>query len=170
MAIQVGYPDFVRLCRVENVDTWADWLRVRPEGVYIVAPEGDMLPEERAALTDGHPTKDLTVPALRFPCSLAQLADFLEVQGCYGCIDAFDMAAFVTPGTVGKSSETPGAKARNSYLRTIDALCRALTNSDLTQPKVADVVLAALATAGVRAPIEKRALHNYLRDAKQLRD
>lgn len=170
MTRTVGYSEFVRLCRVHDVDTWVPWLRVRAEGVYIAVPEGDLLPEERAALTAGHPTQDLTAPALRFPCTLAQLAEFLEAQGCYGCIDAFDMAAFVQSGTVSSTLEAPGPKARNAYLRTIDTLCRALTGTDLTQPKAAELVLSALAKAGLAAPIDKRTLYNYLREARQLRD
>lgn len=64
----------------------------------------------------------------------------------------------------------PAPKQRNSYLRTIDALSRALTGSDLTEPKAAESVLASLAKAGIVAPIEARALSTYLKDARELRE
>ena len=64
----------------------------------------------------------------------------------------------------------PSPKARNSYLRTIEALCQALIGVDaLAQPKAADAVLAALAKADVNAPVGVKTLSNYLTDAKKLR-
>lgn len=64
----------------------------------------------------------------------------------------------------------PHTKTRNTYLRTIDALGRALVGSDLSEPKAAEVVLAALARASIAPPIEARALSKYLKEARELRE
>lgn len=61
------------------------------------------------------------------------------------------------------------AKTRNSYLRVIEALSLALIKGTTGKPHTdAEAVLAALATAGIDAPIKKDALANYLKEAKGL--
>lgn len=94
--MKIGYSDFVKLCRVDDPETWVGWLSLRGDGVYVKVPPGDqrITREERAVLTE-HPTGNLTEPALRFPCTLDELHMFLEHQGVYGCIDAFDLADWV---------------------------------------------------------------------------
>lgn len=64
----------------------------------------------------------------------------------------------------------PGGKSRNSYLRLIDALSQALTKTDLTQVKAVQSVLHELATAGIASPVGEKALGDYLREAKKLRE
>lgn len=97
---RVGYADFIKLCRVAGdpktgYGDWAPGLEIREDGVYLVVPHDVWLaPDELAALAQ-HPTGNLADPALRFPCSLAQLQDLLEDQGVYGCIDPFDMAEWL---------------------------------------------------------------------------
>jgi|WetSurMetagenome_2_1015567.scaffolds.fasta_scaffold560093_2 hypothetical protein len=98
--ISIGYSEFIRLCRVKDVHDWMPCLEVRHDGVWVVPPEDDLClsPNERAIVSQ-HPDKDLTKPSLRFPCSLKELQGFLEDAGCYGCIDVFDMAAFILEET-----------------------------------------------------------------------
>ena len=93
--IQVGYADFIKLCRVDKPSNWLIYA-VKHDGVYVVPPSDNVciMPSERAAVSD-HPAKDLTKPALAFPCSLEQLQEFLEQGGAHGSIDPFDMANFV---------------------------------------------------------------------------
>lgn len=93
--VQVGYADFIKLCRVEQPLNW-NGLEIKHDEVYIVPPPDnvDITPEERATLSQ-HPLKDLTKPVLTFPCSLEELQKCLEEEGAYGYIDAFDMAEFV---------------------------------------------------------------------------
>lgn len=75
-----------------------------------------------------------------------------------------------TPPEIARMAhKEPAPKQKNSYLRTIDALCCALTGSDLTETKAAESVLAALAKARITSPIEARALSNYLKEARDLR-
>jgi len=94
--INIGYAEFIKLCRVDDVHDWMPCLEIRHDGVWVIPPEDDLLltPNERAILSQ-HPDKDLTRPSLSFPCSLKEFQNFLEDVGCYGCVDAFDMAAFI---------------------------------------------------------------------------
>lgn len=105
--MQITYADFVRLCRVDDPDTWAPWLRIEPEGIWArPAPkEVALTPEERAALVD-YPGHDLAKPLLTFPCSLDELRQFLEKTGTYGSIDAFDMAKFAAAAGLGQPKTT----------------------------------------------------------------
>lgn len=132
--IQVGYCDFVRLCRVDDPTQWVRWLSIRPEGVWISPPpDGTHLELTERALWYEHPNKDVTKPLLIFPCSLLQLQDFLETAGVYGCIDPFDMAEFILQETEqhkNASLETryevhtkkPNLKAHESLLKMIIAM------------------------------------------------
>lgn len=92
--MEVKYDDFLALCRVKNSETWAAWLSVGKDGVYVKEPPDDLEPTERAALAE-HPTGNLTEPALRFPCRLEALRRFLDSNGLYGRIDPFDLADWV---------------------------------------------------------------------------
>lgn len=84
----IGYSDFIRICQIERIDTWCDWLSIRPDGVYVEPPGDDveLTPEERATLTE-HPTGNLNEPALSFPCDVSTLAAFLERQEIGVAID-----------------------------------------------------------------------------------
>jgi hypothetical protein len=100
--IEVGYSDFVQLLRIESSEDLRG-LDLRPDGVYVAPPPLDeiLLPNERAVLSE-HPENDLRKPVLAFPCVLSNppkprekdrklgLVEFLEQQGLYGSIDAFD--------------------------------------------------------------------------------
>lgn len=92
---KIGYSDFIRICRIERVDTWCSWLSVRGDGIYIQMPDDDteLTPEERAVLTE-HPADDLTKPALSFPCDLPSLVAFLEQQAIG--IDIDDVLGYET--------------------------------------------------------------------------
>ncbi|AXK39969.1 hypothetical protein [Crenobacter cavernae] len=96
MQIQIDYAAFVKLCRVQPPTEWAPGFHVKHDGVYVTPAPDDVLltPTERAGLA-WHPTGDLTRPALRFPCSLNELQDFLDDSGNYPVIDSFEMADFV---------------------------------------------------------------------------
>ena len=75
----IGYSEFIKLCRISEPDNWSDELSVKFDGVYIKSPtpELSLTPEERSILTE-HPRHDLTKPALSFPCSLEELQAFDE--------------------------------------------------------------------------------------------
>jgi hypothetical protein len=79
---------------VNDPETWCDWFVIRGDGVYVKEPPAGLTAGERAILSE-HPTGNLNEPALGFPCALADLQEFLEQQGVYGCIDAFDLAKWV---------------------------------------------------------------------------
>lgn len=118
MNVKLGYSDFVRLCRVDDPEAWAAWLSVRADGVYVKVPEGGLTANERAALSE-HPTGNLLDPALRFPCGLEQLQEFLEAHGLYGCIDPFDMADWL----MGKAA-WPGGNDGPSRANVSDKLAK----------------------------------------------
>lgn len=87
----IGYSDFIRICQIDGcLDTWCDWLSIRPDGVYIKVPSTEiwLMPEERAELTRYHPTGNLSEPALSFPCDFVSLILFLEQQAIGIEIDA----------------------------------------------------------------------------------
>jgi hypothetical protein len=92
--VQVGYADFIKLCRIDDPENWKYCISVRQDGVYIVSPPDEMPSGERAILCE-HPDKDLSKPVITFPCSLDQFQTGLENIDRYGCIDPFDMAEFV---------------------------------------------------------------------------
>lgn len=132
--IQIGYSDFVRLCRVGDPMQWVRWLSIRPEGVWIAPPpDGIHLEPAERALWYEHPKKDVTKPLLMFPCSLLQLQDFLETAGIYGCIDPFDMAEFILQETEKhkknvpevrheQHTKKPNLKAQESLLKMVIAM------------------------------------------------
>lgn len=107
--MKIGYSDFVLLCKVNDPDTWCGWLSVRADGVYVKVPDEalNLTAHERAVLTE-HPTGNLSEPALRFPCSLKELRQFLEANGVYGCIDPFDMADWMLGKSV-NAREVPAS-------------------------------------------------------------
>lgn len=71
--------------------------------------------------------------------------------------------------TTPKLNNEPNAKTRNAYLRTIAALGEALVGGFTGQPhKDADAILAALAAKGIKDPIKKDALANYLKQAEEI--
>lgn len=118
----VGYDDFGKLCRVSSADDLPG-MDLRPDGVYIVPPplDGLLSPGERAVLSE-HPKKDLTQPALKLPCTLPKLQEFLEFFGLYGCIDPFDMADWVMGNAQRKDREE---KERKGIAEELDALAAA---------------------------------------------
>ena len=77
--IKISYSDFIRLCRVKDPKDWEPGIEVMPDGVWIIPPKDDDLltPGERATLSE-NPQKDLSKPALPFPCSLNEFEKFLE--------------------------------------------------------------------------------------------
>ncbi len=81
-AIQIGFSDFIRLCEVDDPKNWYLNIKVKTDGVWIDPVSDDiyLLPEERATLTD-HPKKNLSKPALPFPCSFTDFEKFLEWLG-----------------------------------------------------------------------------------------
>ena len=65
--------------------------------------------------------------------------------------------------------QAPSPKSRNAYLRTIAAIGHALIGGGSGQPhKDAETMLAALAEAGVEAPIKSDALAGYLKQAENV--
>ena len=94
--MNIGYSDYVLLHDINKpIEEWSEWLSVRGDGIYIKIPPDETTAQERAALTDGHPTGNLNEPALKFPCTLAECREFDDRQGVYGSIDAFVMADWV---------------------------------------------------------------------------
>jgi hypothetical protein len=132
--IQIGYSDFVSLCRVDDTSQWVPWLSIRPEGVWISPLPEETTPEPtERALWYEHPKKDITKPLLTFPCTLLELQYFLETAGIYGCIDPFDMAEFIlremeqnkktSPDNPQKAPiKKPSLKALESLLKMIIAM------------------------------------------------
>ncbi len=128
---KIGYSDFIRICQIERVDTWCDWLSLREDGVYIKKPDDDFVltPDERAVLTE-HPTGNLNEPALSFPCDVSTLMNFLEKQAIGVAIDdVVDYQERVTP-------ESANSHKLQSRVRLLDAeVCiakdRALNRDDV---------------------------------------
>ena len=89
--MKIGYSDFTKLLRVEDPESWVDWLIVRKDGVYVKEPPPGLTADERSVLSQ-HSKGNLELPALSFPCDLTDLQKFLEEQDVYGCLDPFDMA------------------------------------------------------------------------------
>ncbi len=86
----IGHSDFIKIFQIEDPKNFCfPRLEVRNDGVWVVPPADDALltAVERAILSD-HPYKDLTIPALSFPCSLKQLVNFIDY---YGMQDALDL-------------------------------------------------------------------------------
>ena len=93
--IQIGYSDFLRLCMVDDPNDFLYGFKVRKDGVWVIPPSNDvyLTPEERAVLSE-HPKKDLTIPALAFPCSIKQLYDFLKFAEAVDCIEQSELSKF----------------------------------------------------------------------------
>jgi hypothetical protein len=65
----------------------------------------------------------------------------------------------------------PTTKTKNTYLKTIAALSEGLISGLTGKPSTdAEAVLVALARKNVEAPITSRALANYLKEARELRE
>ena len=79
---QVGYSEFVQLCNVFKPTEFYCGVRLEKDGVYIIEPDSALLlfPDERAALSE-HPLKDLTKPALAFPCTFDEFIGFMTSNG-----------------------------------------------------------------------------------------
>ena len=92
--MEIGYSDFIRICRVENPADFAGYA-VKNDGIYVNAPPDnvDLTPEERAVLSE-HPTGNLNDPALSFPCSFHEFRSFMEKYLC-GYTDPFELADFI---------------------------------------------------------------------------
>jgi hypothetical protein len=90
--IQIGYSDFLRICMINDPNDFLPGFEVRLDGVWVVPPSNDvyLTSEERAILSE-HPKKDLTIPALAFPCSLRQLYDFLKFAEAVDCADPAEL-------------------------------------------------------------------------------
>ena len=75
---EIGYGDFIEICSVDDPLHWQGMV-VKADGVWVEPPPDDLslFPGERAALSV-HPKKDLTTPALKFPCTDRDLRIFLE--------------------------------------------------------------------------------------------
>ena len=75
---EIGYDDFIEMCCVDDPLHWQGMV-VKADGVWVEPPPGDLslFPCERAALS-AHPKKDLTTPALKFPCTDRDLRIFLK--------------------------------------------------------------------------------------------
>jgi hypothetical protein len=74
----IGYAEFSKICRVGDPRNWHG-MAVKADGVWVQLPPDNALlfPGERAVLS-AHPKKDLTTPALEFPCTYERLRIFLE--------------------------------------------------------------------------------------------
>ena len=92
--MKIGYSAFVKLCRVDDPEEWDPGLSIRSDGVYVKAPPVGLTPNEMAILSK-HPTGNLNDPALRFPCDLKRLKQFIEFYGLHGYIDSFDLADWI---------------------------------------------------------------------------
>lgn len=79
---QIGYADFIRVLNVHNPLDWVPGLEVRTDGIWVVSPRSDdnCTPEGRTTLSE-HPEKDMSKPALPFPCDHSRLEKFLSWLG-----------------------------------------------------------------------------------------
>ncbi len=77
----IGYEAFVGMCQVDTPQNWYGMV-VMEDGVWVKVPPHHALisAQERAALS-AHPMNDLTIPALKFPCTYNQLRIFLKWMG-----------------------------------------------------------------------------------------
>jgi hypothetical protein len=82
----INYSEFIELCPSDDYANFGGF-RVSTDGLYVIdLAEGNCLPStEEAAITKGLKSGDL--PALAFPCTLAQLREFAADVGLVGCID-----------------------------------------------------------------------------------
>jgi hypothetical protein len=78
MMSEIGYDDFIGICSVDDPLHWHGMV-VKADGVWVEPPPDDvsLFSGERAALS-AHPKKDLTTPALEFPCTDRDLRIFLK--------------------------------------------------------------------------------------------
>lgn len=75
---KIGYNEFIEMCSVDDPRDWHGMV-VKADGIWVEPPPDDvsLFPGERVALS-AHPKKDLTTPALKFPCTDRDLRIFLE--------------------------------------------------------------------------------------------
>ncbi len=92
----IQYADFIQLCKVDDPSDWAPNFRVAHDGVWVVPPpdDADLLPSERAVLSE-HPSRNLSIPALTFPCSLEEFHEFILWSGLNGCVVQYEMEKFL---------------------------------------------------------------------------
>jgi hypothetical protein len=92
----IQYADFIRLCKVDDPNDWAPNFRVAHDGVWVVPPsdDADLLPSERAVLSE-HPSGNLSMPALTFPCSLEEFHEFILWSGLNGCVVQYEMEKYL---------------------------------------------------------------------------
>ena len=95
--IQIEYADFVRLCNVNDHDDWLPFLSVQLNGVWVKPPtyQDTMLSGREISGLSEHPQKDLSKPALSFPCSLTEFEDFLQWSGGSGYVNQNELDNFV---------------------------------------------------------------------------
>lgn len=75
---EIGYSQFVKICQVDAPENWHGMV-VMEDGVWVKVPPDHVLiaANDRSVLTE-HPKNDLTIPALKFPCTYKDLRIFLE--------------------------------------------------------------------------------------------
>lgn len=95
--VKIGYAEFIQLFRINDPKNWEPNMQVKHDGIWIVPPsdDADATPNERAALSQ-HPQKDLSKPALSFPCTLEEVNKFVEFYGMYGYEDQNYLKSLLT--------------------------------------------------------------------------
>jgi hypothetical protein len=89
-SIKIGYADFIKLGKVSDPRNWEQGFIIKTDGVWIDPPkeDADATKGERAVLTYHH-LKDLSKPALPFPCSFKEFNRFIEDYGMAGYFDQY---------------------------------------------------------------------------------
>lgn len=138
-AALVGYEDFVRLCRVSNGGTWAPGFNVTAAGVWVVEPPKDveLSPQELATLCE-HPKKDLSIPALSFPCTLAELQEFILWGGLNGCVDPEELETFKQKSSEASESDETFVERNKAMGKTDSEIAAALVAryKDITDHRI----------------------------------
>lgn len=174
--ISVTYSDFCYLCHVEDPQDWDPLLSLAIDGIYVRVPDQRLLPREEFRELVKHPTGDLTKPALVFPCTLENMEQFLDFYGIYGCIDPFEMAAFIVEskeGLVdagGEGKPKKSLKVEQSLLKMVYAMAVGgyRYDPDATRSTVPGDVAEDADSAGVSLDVDT--VRRWLREAADLRE
>lgn len=173
---RVGYSDFIRLCRIEDPDDHWPWLSIKGDGVYVKEPDDPSLTHIERATISEHPSGNLKEPALRFPCTLPALQEFLEEQGANDSIYPFDMADWLIE-KIGDSSlfspapthaTSPDKRAHISLLCITGALAEE-AKIDLSQPyKAGQMIERILTRHGIE--LRSRTIGDHLKGVADAMD
>ncbi len=177
-ALLFGYADFLRLYDVDEMGRLGGYLELRSAGVFLIVPHGlQLLTEERALLTEDHPTGNISEAVLSFPFNLVKLKDFQCRYGWLCGLDPFVLLELVRGQSKGASEFAPSVKVKvdknertageprsATMLRIIRALV-ALT--EMPDRRAVSKIVTKLEELGFRGP-GKDTVRSILESAREL--